>query len=57
MKYVFWIAVVVAVVMAGWQILEPAIANIVFQDELKPPRVGMWIYCHDARHRRRRFNE
>jgi len=34
MKRVFWIAVVVAVVMAGWQILAPAITNIVFQDEL-----------------------
>ncbi len=34
MKYVFWIAVVVAVVMAGWQILEPTITNVLFQDEL-----------------------
>jgi hypothetical protein len=35
MKYAFWIALVVAVVMAGWKILEPEIANIVFQDELR----------------------
>ena len=34
MKYVFWIAIVVGVVMAGWEILEPVITNIVFQDEL-----------------------
>ncbi len=33
-KYVFGIAVVVAVVMVGWEILEPEITNIVFQDEL-----------------------
>jgi hypothetical protein len=35
MKYVFGIAIVAAVVMAGWQILEPEITNIVFQDELR----------------------
>jgi hypothetical protein len=35
MKYVFWIAIVVAAIMAGWQILEPEITNIVFQDELR----------------------
>jgi len=34
MKYVFWIAVMVAVVFAGWTILEPEITNIMFQDEL-----------------------
>jgi hypothetical protein len=34
MKYVFWIAVMVAVVFAGWTILEPEITNIVFQDDL-----------------------
>ena len=34
MKYVFWIAIVVAVVIAGWETLEPEITNIVFQDEL-----------------------
>ena len=34
MKYVFWIAVAVAAVMAGWEILEPEITNIIFQDEL-----------------------
>ncbi len=34
MKYVLGIAIVVAVVMAGWEILEPEITNIVFQDEL-----------------------
>ena len=34
MKYVFRIAVIVAVVFAGWTILEPEITNIVFQDEL-----------------------
>ena len=34
MKYVFRVAVIVAVVFAGWTILEPEITNIVFQDEL-----------------------
>ena len=34
MKYVFMIALVVAVLFAGWQILEPEITNIIFQDEL-----------------------
>jgi hypothetical protein len=34
MKYVFRIALMVAVVFAGWTILEPEITNIVFQDEL-----------------------
>ena len=34
MKYVFRIAVIVAVVFAGWTVLEPEITNIVFQDEL-----------------------
>ena len=34
MKYVFGIAIVVAIIMAGWEILEPKITNIVFQDEL-----------------------
>ena len=33
-KYGFGIALVVAVVMVGWEILEPEITNIVFQDEL-----------------------
>ena len=35
MKYVFRIAVVVAVVMAAWAILEPEVTNFVFQDELR----------------------
>lgn len=34
MKYVFRIALIVAVVFAGWTILEPEITNIVFQDDL-----------------------
>lgn len=34
MKYVFWIAVVAAVAVAGWEILAPGVTNIVFQDEL-----------------------
>jgi hypothetical protein len=33
-KYIFGIAVVVAMVVVGWEILEPEITNIVFQDEL-----------------------
>ena len=33
-KHLFGIAVVVAAVMVGWEILEPEITNIVFQDEL-----------------------
>ncbi|MGB8011639.1 MAG: hypothetical protein WCF68_08500 [Terriglobales bacterium] len=35
MKYVVWIAVVVAAAVAGWRILEPEITNIIFQDELR----------------------
>lgn len=35
MKYVFWIAIVAATVMAAWRILEPEITNIIFQDELR----------------------
>ena len=34
MKYVFRIAVIVAVVFAGWTMLEPEVTNIVFRDEL-----------------------
>lgn len=34
-KYVFWIAIVVAAGIAGWRIAEPAITNIIFQDELR----------------------
>ena len=34
MKYFFGIALVVAAVMAGWEILAPEVTNIVFQDEL-----------------------
>jgi len=33
-KYIFGIAVVVAMVVVSWEILEPEITNIVFQDEL-----------------------
>ncbi len=35
MKYVFWIALVVAAGMAGWRIVKPEITNLVFQDELQ----------------------
>lgn len=35
MKYVFGIAIVVALVMAAWAMLAPAVTNIVFQDELR----------------------
>jgi hypothetical protein len=35
MKYIFGIALVVAVIMAGWEILGPEITNIIFQDELR----------------------
>ncbi len=35
MKYVFWIAVVVSVALAGWQVLAPIVTNIVLQDELR----------------------
>ena len=35
MKYVFGIAIALAVIMAGWEILEPEVTNIVFQDELR----------------------
>jgi hypothetical protein len=53
MKYVFWIAIVVAVVMAGWEILEPEITNIVFQDELHDTaaqagaRIGLLVPTSD----------
>jgi hypothetical protein len=35
MKYIFGSAIVVALIMAAWQIVEPEITNIVFQDELR----------------------
>ena len=35
MKYIFGIAIVVAVVMAGWATLAPEVTNIIFQDELR----------------------
>lgn len=35
MKYVFGIAVVVALLMAGWRIAEPEVTNLVFQDDLQ----------------------
>jgi hypothetical protein len=41
MKYVFWIAVVVAVVFAGWQVLAPGVTNFIFQDELKDSSAQM----------------
>ncbi len=34
MKYVFRIALLVAVIMASWQILVPEVTNMIFQDEL-----------------------
>jgi hypothetical protein len=34
MKYVFRIGVAAAIIWAGWQILEPEITNLFFQDEL-----------------------
>jgi hypothetical protein len=34
MKYVFRILVAAAVIWAGWQVLEPEITNLFFQDEL-----------------------
>jgi hypothetical protein len=34
MKYVFGIALIAAVTMTAWKILEPEITNMVFQDEL-----------------------
>lgn len=35
MKYICWIAVIVAIGIAGWRIVAPQITNIVFQDELR----------------------
>jgi hypothetical protein len=35
MKYVFGIAVVVAAIMAAWEMFEPQFTNILFQDELR----------------------
>jgi hypothetical protein len=34
MKYVFRIVVAAALIWAGWQILEPEVTNLFFQDEL-----------------------
>jgi hypothetical protein len=34
MKYVFWIALLVAIGIAGWNVVEPEITNLIFQDEL-----------------------
>lgn len=34
MKYVFRIALVVAIIMACWQILVPEVTNMIFQDEV-----------------------
>jgi hypothetical protein len=53
MKYVFGIAIVVAVVMVGWDFLEPEITNIIFQDELHDlaaqagARVGLLVPSSD----------
>jgi hypothetical protein len=47
MKFWFGIAVAVAVIFAGWQILAPEVTNIIFQDDLHDlaaqldSRVGM----------------
>ena len=41
MKYVFWIAVIVAVVFAAWQVLAPGVANFIFQDDLKDSSAQM----------------
>jgi hypothetical protein len=41
MKYVFWIALLVAIGIAGWNILEPEITNLVFQDELRDSAAQM----------------
>lgn len=35
MKYIFGIAVFAAIIMAGWETLEPDITNAVFQDEVR----------------------
>lgn len=35
MKHVFWIAVVVAVALAGWRTVEPEVANVQLQDDLR----------------------
>jgi hypothetical protein len=34
MKYVFRIAIVVAVILASWQVLVPEVTNMIFQDEV-----------------------
>jgi hypothetical protein len=52
-KYIFGIAVMVAAVMVGWEILEPEITNIIFQDELHDlaaqagARVGLLVPSSD----------
>jgi len=38
MKYFFWIAVVVALAMAGWQVLAPGVTNIVSRTSCAIPR-------------------
>ncbi|MFZ0685146.1 MAG: hypothetical protein WAM89_06340 [Terriglobales bacterium] len=35
MKYFFWIAVILAIGVAGWRLVDPEITNMVFQDELR----------------------
>jgi len=35
MKYVFGIAVAVALFTAGWRIVEPEVINVIFQDEVR----------------------
>jgi hypothetical protein len=52
-KYIFGIAVMVAAVMVGWEILEPEITNIIFQDELHDlaaqagTRIGLLVPSSD----------
>jgi hypothetical protein len=35
MKYILWVAVVVALIIASWSMLKPIIVNTIFQDELQ----------------------
>jgi len=35
MKYIFWIALVAAVAVAGWRIIEPEVTSVILQDEIR----------------------
>jgi|HubBroStandDraft_1064217.scaffolds.fasta_scaffold107320_2 hypothetical protein len=44
MKYVLWIVLVAAIGVAGWRIIAPQFANLVFQDELQDTAAQLGAY-------------